>query len=32
MTAQSVSLQPVILCVGDTTYLDYGGILAKRDG
>lgn len=32
MTAQSVSLHPVVLCVGDTTYLDYGGILAKRDG
>ena len=32
MTAQLVSLQPVVLCVGDTTYLDYGGILAKRDG
>jgi len=32
MTAQTVSLQNVVLCVGDTTYLDYGGILAKRDG
>lgn len=32
MTAQSVSLQAVVLCVGDTTYLDYGAILAKRDG
>ncbi|MEM9907509.1 MAG: IS4 family transposase [Cyanobacteria bacterium P01_D01_bin.44] len=32
MTAQSVSLQTVVLCVGDTTYLDYGGILTKRDG
>lgn len=32
MTAESVSLQPVVLCVGDTTYLDYGGILAKREG
>lgn len=32
MTAQTVSLHNVVLCVGDTTYLDYGGILAKRDG
>ena len=32
MTAQSVSLQSVVLCVGDTTYLDYGGIVSKRDG
>ncbi|MEO0984859.1 MAG: IS4 family transposase [Cyanobacteria bacterium J06639_14] len=22
----------MVLCVGDTTYLDYGGILVKRDG
>ncbi len=32
MTASKVSGQAVVLSVGDTTYLDYGGILAKRDG
>ena len=32
MTASRVSEQPVVLSVGDTTYLDYGKILAKRDG
>ena len=32
MTAQSVSLETVVLCVGDTTDLDYGGNLSKRDG
>ena len=32
MTASRVSDQAVVLSVGDTTYLDYGKILAKRDG
>ena len=32
MTARSVSKQAVVLSVGDTTYLDYGEILAKREG
>lgn len=32
MTAQRVSEQPVVLSVGDTTYLDYGQIQVKRDG
>ena len=32
MTASSVSEQAVVLSVGDTTFLDYGKILAKRDG
>ncbi len=32
MTARSVSKQSVVLSVGDTTYLDYGAILVKRDG
>lgn len=32
MTARSVSKEDVVLSVGDTTYLDYGGILVKREG
>ena len=32
MTARGVSKEAVVLSVGDTTYLDYGGILAKREG
>ena len=32
MTAATVSHQPVVLCVGDTTYMDYGTIEAKREG
>lgn len=32
MTVKSISELPVVLSVGDTTYLDYGKILAKRDG
>ena len=32
MTASSVSEQAVVLSVGDTTFLDYGKIVAKRDG
>ena len=32
MTAQIMSEQAVVLSVGDTTYLDYGSILEKREG
>jgi hypothetical protein len=32
MTASSISGESVVLSVGDTTYLDYGTILEKRDG
>lgn len=32
MTAKDLRPQPLVLCVGDTTYLDYGKILVKRDG
>ena len=32
MTAENLSTTPLVLCVGDTTYLDYGKILIKRDG
>ncbi len=32
MTAESVSCQSVVLSVGDTTYLDYGAIVEKREG
>ena len=32
MTAQTMSDQTVVLSVGDTTYLDYGSILEKREG
>lgn len=32
MTASTVSEHAVVLSVGDTTYLDYGTIVAKRDG
>jgi len=32
MTARSVGKEDVVLSVGDTTYLDYGGILVKREG
>ncbi len=32
MTAELVSRQSVVLSVGDTTYLDYGSILEKREG
>jgi hypothetical protein len=31
-TAQAVSTMPVVLVVGDSTYLDYKGIKAKREG
>lgn len=30
MTAESISERNIVLCVGDTTYLDYGSIIAKR--
>lgn len=32
MTTATVSEQEVVLCVGDTTFLDYGKIIAKREG
>ena len=32
MTTQGVNDRAVMLSVGDTTYLDYGSILEKRDG
>ena len=32
MTAQNVSGQAMVLSVGDTTYLDYGAIVEKREG
>ena len=32
MTAETVAEQDVVLCVGDTTFLDYGRIKAKTEG
>ena len=32
MSAHEVSKREIVLCVGDTTYLDYGNIIVKRDG
>jgi hypothetical protein len=32
MTSEAVEEQELVLCVGDTTYLDYGKIKAKREG
>ena len=32
MTASNLSQETLVLCVGDTTYLDYGKILVKREG
>lgn len=32
MTTRSVGKEDVVLSVGETTYLDYGGILVKREG
>ncbi len=32
MTAATVSEREVVLCVGDTTFLDYGSIKVKREG
>lgn len=31
-TARAAQILPVILAVGDTTYLDYKNIIAKREG
>ena len=30
MTAENVAEHDVVLCVGDTTFLDYGSIEAKK--
>ena len=30
-TAETISFLPIVLAVGDTTYLDYNAILAKRE-
>lgn len=32
MTTATVSEQEVVLCVGDTIFLDYGSIKVKREG
>ena len=32
MTAETVAEKDVVLCVGDTTFLDYGSIEAKKEG
>jgi hypothetical protein len=32
MTAETVAEHGVVLCVGDTTFLDYGSIEAKKEG
>ncbi|MBD2175882.1 IS4 family transposase [Pseudanabaena sp. FACHB-1998] len=32
MTSEAVEEQELVLCIGDTTYLDYGKIKAKREG
>jgi hypothetical protein len=32
MTAETVTKYDVVLCVGDTTFLDYGSIEAKKEG
>jgi hypothetical protein len=32
MTTETVAELEVVLCVGDTTFLDYGSIVAKREG
>lgn len=32
MTAAAVSEREIVLCVGDTTFLDYGKIVVKREG
>jgi hypothetical protein len=32
MTAETVAEHDVVLCVGDTTFLDYGSIAAKTEG
>jgi len=32
LTAETVTEYDVVLCVGDTTFLDYGSIKAKKEG
>ena len=32
MTAETVAEDDVVLCVGDTAFLDYGRITAKKEG
>lgn len=32
ITAETVAESDVVLCVGDTTFLDYGNIVAKKEG
>ena len=32
MTSTAVAEREVMLCIGDTTYLDYGSIKVKREG
>ena len=32
MTTEMVAEYDVVLCVGDTSFLDYGSIVAKREG
>jgi hypothetical protein len=32
MTAETVAEYDVVLCVGDTTFLDYGSIVSKKEG
>jgi len=32
MTAETVAEYDVVLCVRDTTFLDYGSIEAKKEG
>ena len=32
MTAENVAERDIVLCVGDTTFLDYGSIAAKTEG
>ena len=32
MTAETVAEYDVVLCVGDTSFLDYGSIEAKKEG
>ena len=32
MTAENVAEHDVVQCVGDTTFLDYGSITAKKEG
>jgi hypothetical protein len=32
MTAETVAEYDVVLCLGDTTFLDYGSIVGKKEG